>query len=157
MSNDAQVQSDHRYFAVESNNLAWRLISKPERLTIEEEERMISSAFASLFHWSEVGTPIDLGRAYGTVARALVKASNESMMALHYAKKYRALCDEEGSEDWDFAFAEAALARAYAAIGNEAEARKHKALAIEAISRIEEENYRRICEEDMNLEPWFDV
>lgn len=157
MNKDAQIQTNQRLFAVETNNLAWDLISKPGKLTIDEAEEMISAAFASLFHWSAVGKPINRGRAYGTIARALVKANNESMLALNYAKKYRALCDGEDAEDWDVVFAEAAIARAFGAIGNEAEARSHKAIAVEAMSRIEVEEDRKICEDDMKLEPWFEV
>jgi len=157
VNKDALLESNHRFFAVETNNLAWDYISSPAKLTIDDEEAMISAAFASLFHWSAVGQPIHRGRAYGTIARALIKADNERMLALHYAKKYRALCDDEGAEDWDLAFAEAAIARAFGAIGNETEARKHKSLATEAIDRIRDAEDRKICEADMKLGPWFDV
>lgn len=157
VNKDALLESSHRFFAVETNNLAWDYISSPAKLTIDEEEEMISAAFASLFHWSAVGKPINRGRAYGTIARALIKADNERMLALHYAKKYRALCDDEGAEIWDLAFAEAAIARAFGAIGNEAEARKHKSFAIKAIERVQDAEVRKMCESDMKLEPWFEV
>ncbi len=157
LNTDALLLVNHRYFAVETNNLAWDFISKPEKLSIDKEEEMISAAFASLFHWSAIGKPINRGRAYGTISRALTKADNEPMLALHYAKKYRDLCGEAEAEGWDTAFAEAAIARAFGAIGNEVEARKHKSLALEAIKKIEDEAERKICEEDMQLGPWFEV
>lgn len=157
VNKDALLEQNHRFFAVETNNLAWDYISKPAKLSIDEEEEMLSAAFASLFHWSAVGQPINRGRAYGTIARALIKADNERMLALHYAKKYRTLCDDESAEDWDLGIAEAAIARAYGAIGNETEARRHKSLAMEAIDRIRDAEDRKIFEADMKIGPWFDV
>lgn len=45
-----------RTIAAKLNGLVWMLLEKPDR-TSSENDRLEWAAYASLYHWSEVGTP----------------------------------------------------------------------------------------------------
>jgi oxalate decarboxylase/phosphoglucose isomerase-like protein (cupin superfamily) len=75
----------HRRFAVACNNHTWDLIEKPERTPAEDQE-MLNNAYASIFHWSKVGTALHMAR--GEVNLAHVHAlRGEGELALRYAQK----------------------------------------------------------------------
>ena len=60
-TNDEELQKWHRWFAVESNNRAWRLSESASRSAAEDNE-MLNAAHAAAFHWSKVGTEIHAAR-----------------------------------------------------------------------------------------------
>jgi hypothetical protein len=151
---EEQVKEGHRFFGVELNNRAWDLIGKPGR-TEEENLEMVAAAMGSWFHWSRVGTEVNVARADGTVSRAY-STIGEGRQALHFAERYRRSCATgTGIEDWDHAFSAAAVARAFAALGDRAQWQVTYDQAVKAGSLIHSDEDRQIFQDDMLLEPWF--
>ena len=52
----------HKRFAVECNNRAWDLAEKEGR-TPDEDSQMLCAAYASSWHWSKIGQPVNAMRA----------------------------------------------------------------------------------------------
>jgi hypothetical protein len=150
-----ELAKRHKYFAVETNNAGWALLER-ESLSNEQKEQLISLAFTAAYHWSQVGKPINFGRADCLVSRALIAAGRDLMAALRYARRYREAASAPDGEAWDIALAEAGLARAFAATGNEADARTHYQRALTVIGELNEAD-REICSADLARGPWFDV
>ena len=67
-TNDEELQKWHRWFAVESNNRAWRLSEAASRSDAEDNE-MLNAAHAAAFHWSKVGTEIHAARVVRSHSR----------------------------------------------------------------------------------------
>ena len=53
----------HQKYAVGLNNLAWHLLGKEDR-TEQDEEMLINAAHTSYYHWSRIGTAINLQRGH---------------------------------------------------------------------------------------------
>lgn len=108
----------HRWFAVECNNAAWTLLEADSR-SVEESERLIDLAHAARHHWLQVGTVLNQARAENLLANAYA-AVRRGEPALHHARRALELLREAAGSaaDWDWAFAQDALARAHAAAGD---------------------------------------
>lgn len=106
--NKEDISRLHRYFAIESNNEFWSL--SEATATVEEKQRLLTVAFSSLYHWSEVGTDENKQLANLAVARAL--CVNESKLSLQFAKMAFDYFDETGA-DWIQAFTNAVLCHAF--------------------------------------------
>jgi tetratricopeptide (TPR) repeat protein len=112
------LNAAHKYFAVECFNRAWDLIDKPDR-TAEEDEAMIRSSLASIWHWTQRKdcTATNLSVGYWQTSRIyalLGQADN--------ARRYGQLCLDvsQGDEILPFylGYAHEALARAESVAGN---------------------------------------
>ncbi len=156
MDSNKLLAASERFFAMETNNLAWDLIGKPNR-TDAETEQMIAAAHASFFFWSAVGTPANAARAHGTVGRALVVCgAPTAKLALEHAQKYLAWAGESADAGaWDRVFAYATVARAQAALGDMGAARDARRRADEALATVTEAEDRKICDDELALPPWF--
>lgn len=108
-----------RWFAVESNNLAWELAELP-KLTPANADRMLHAAHAAAFHWSRVGTELNLARADLLLAQAYALIGNGAL-ALKYAQPcFNYFTGKDDTPDWELAFAHAILAHAAYAAGDQA-------------------------------------
>lgn len=105
-------KSMDRELAIQLFNETWDLIDNPNR-TADEESQMLEKAYASLYHWRKVGTPLNLARGSWQVSRvhALLGQGDSALMM---AKQSLSYCEEHGYADFDLAFASEAMARAYA-------------------------------------------
>jgi hypothetical protein len=120
---DENVRAWHRRFAVEANNLAWRLSEKTE-LAADEKTELLYAAYAAAHHWSKIGTEQHIARAelllgrihallgYGDLAMKFATAAFDSIVS-------------RNSERWELAFAHAILADAAAASGDSQLHAKH--------------------------------
>ncbi|HSL27441.1 MAG TPA: hypothetical protein VLA54_14295 [Acidimicrobiia bacterium] len=149
----------HRWFGVSLNNQAWGVIesgavgpSEPPHV----RERALYRAFASVYHWMEVGTPIQHGRGEHLISRTAVMVG-EPEIGLHHARRYVQIIENHPdlAEDWDRAFAAEALARALAGTGRVGEARAQRVEAERLCALIAEEGERVIVEAELAREPWF--
>ncbi len=130
----------HRYFAIECNNQAWDWLETGDR-TPEKTDAAIHTAVASLFHWSQVGTPLN-------VLRARYLLANVYAMAGQSENACRAVtCCEEllaaGAEDWDRAFVLDARSRATHAAGDHATAEKQREAAQQSGAAIADAECRQ--------------
>lgn len=105
--NEADISRLSRYFAIEANNEFWTL--SEQSTTDAEKQRMLVTAFSSLYHWTKVGTQENIQLANLAVARAL--ALNETEISLTYARESFDFFDGTGA-DWIQAFTNAVMSHA---------------------------------------------
>ncbi len=108
---ESKVKEMHKFFAVELNNTSWDFIDKGDGLSEEEANRLVDRAHASLFHWAQVGEPVNLARGHYLVSRAYAAAGSHPE-ALRHATLSLNICKDNEIGDFDIAFAYEAMARA---------------------------------------------
>lgn len=151
------VTEAHRYFAKAIHGETWKLHDRADR-TAEDDSRMLDAAYASSYHWRQVGTPVNRQRAEWLIARVccvlgyVEAALRHAKLALDLTEKHRDLM-----EDFDFAFAYEGWARACALAGRRDEAARYKRLALEAGKAIKDEEDHRIFEDDFRSGNWHGV
>jgi hypothetical protein len=151
----------HRWFGVHLNNEAWKLIDDqaitPD-LSQRQKEEALYRAYASVFHWMNVGHAMNQGRGEHLVSRTAVLVGAADV-AIRHAQRYLDLIESHPdlAEDWDRAFAFEAIARAQAMAGETSPARVAKAEAVRLCAMIAEEEERATVETELSREPWFGI
>jgi catechol 2,3-dioxygenase-like lactoylglutathione lyase family enzyme len=137
----------HRYFSADCYNRAWDLIDKAER-TPEENERMISTSHASMYHWLQRPdcTNLNLNIGYWQLSRVYALA-NQAANALHYG--HLCLKYSQGEEPFYTAYAYEALARAEKTAGNVSKTQEYLAKAYETSEQIENAEYKQMVLGDL--------
>ncbi len=101
----------HRSLAIQNNNSAWDLVERP---TLDDVEMMqlVTAASVAQFHWYAVGTPSNKAHADMLFSLAMSKTGcgEIALVAGTSALRY---FDENSSQDWERAFANAAMAYAF--------------------------------------------
>lgn len=110
------ISIDHHSIAVRLFNEAWDLMEKKDR-TGDEDSQMLEKAYASLYHWRQIGTKLNLARGYWQVSRVHV-ILGQGDTAYFYGVAGAELCEAEGFGDFDLAFAYESIARAEKCRGN---------------------------------------
>lgn len=106
----------HRWFAIECNNNAWDLLEK-DPLSNEDQRTLLSTAYASAYHWSRIGKPINRVRSDMLLAQVHARTGDIGK-ALLYAEAAIKGLDDPDSTDWDRAFGHIVLARIAAFSGH---------------------------------------
>jgi len=147
----------HYLFATDFHTRTWNLLDKPTR-TRDEDERMLDYAHASLAHWRVTGTAVKHERGEWMLARVYA-VLGEVEPALRHAQRCMELLEahKQEMEDFDFAFAPEALARAHAIAGNTAYALKYIDQAQKAGEAIRQEDDRSIFFQEFNGGNWNGV
>jgi len=147
----------HRWFGVESNNGAWKILDDAGR-SPAEMERAIHLGHSSLYHWSEIGTAAN--RARGLCLLAFLYAEfGDGASAGRWARR----CLEEMTaspddmKDWDWAFGYEGLARAHAAAGDREAARAMKAKARELGDAIADPQDKKVFDTVFPTRNWYGV
>ena len=117
--------TEQRQLGVDLFNGTWRLIESRE-----DDDLMIDCAHASAYHWAVAPEckPENRARSAWLLARAYTVAGRGEP-ALHHARRCLELCEQEGLDDWDLAFAYEALARASATAGDSMGVERYAELA----------------------------
>lgn len=141
----------HRWFAIELNNNLWKALESG-RWSADEAEQHIHAAHASCYHWMQTGGVANHARAELLVANVYA-AAGYGESALRHALRCQELIDENrfAFEDWDFAFAYDALARAYALTGDAGEAAHFREQAEAAGNAIVGDEEREIFQRWLSL------
>ena len=128
---------------MELNNSTWDALSSGT-VTPETADAYIHAAHASCHHWMQVGTVVNRARGELTVANVYA-AAGLAEAALRHARLCLELTEVNRAEmaDWDVAFAYDALARAYAAAGQDDRARHAREQAQSAGDAIADAEDRR--------------
>ena len=134
----------HRFFAVEFHNRTRGLLDLAER-SLEQDELMVYTAHASCRHWLEVGTGVNHQRGEWLLARVYA-VLGRAEMAVEHANRCLSLTNQFAAlmEDFDWAFAFEAMARAHALAGNGGEAAQFRQLAEQAGAEIVDEEDRQL-------------
>jgi hypothetical protein len=119
------LETAHRWFAVEFNNRAWDLVESAGR-SDDETREMIDAAHAASLHWRAVGAPINQLRGECLLATANA-AAGLGQPAVGHAENCLRLCEQLGDEPspFDRAAAHGCAANAYATVGAMERARSH--------------------------------
>lgn len=149
----------HRWFGVHLNNEAWKAIDdqtvSPDDQPRRREEALYRT-YASVYHWMQVGNPMNHGRGEHLISRTAVLVGSPDL-AIRHATRYLELiaAHPDLAEDWDHAFAHEAMARALAMAGDNDRARSERLEAQKLCALIAEEEERVIVEAELAREPWF--
>jgi len=127
----------HKFLGIELNGLTWNLLEKENR-SPEDEYRLINAAHASLYHWSEIGEPVNIQRGEWLISHAYAVIGMADF-AIFHAEKCMEITRENDIGDFDLAFAYEALTRAYAAKSNRDKYNEFLKLAEVAGNKIVEE------------------
>jgi tetratricopeptide (TPR) repeat protein len=144
-------------FAKSIYNGIWDLLSKTNRSSSDNED-MLLSAYASLYHWKQVGTEVNLQRGYWMTAR-VNQTLGYSHQALEWALKCHKITQENlvVMKDFDLAYAEEGLARAYALAGDLQKAEKHYKLASDLGNKIQDPDDQKIFLSDLQGGNWYQL
>ncbi len=151
----------HRWFGVELNNRTWKQLDEgvPNASSSDDERtQLLIGAFASAYHWSQIGTAANRARGEHLISRTALRVG-EAGLALTHARRCLALANANPDvvEDWDFGFAHEALARALAANGNLDEAREHLVEAQRITAAVADREDREILQAEINRGEWFEL
>lgn len=138
----------HKKLGISLFNQVWDLIDKADR-SEDETESMINAAHASLYHWMQVGEPVNFARGEWQVSR-VYSLAGRAEPALHHAANSLRICLQNSIGDFDLAFAYEAMARAYALAGNKQKTKENVDLAMAASGSIREKEDRDYLLRELN-------
>jgi len=146
-----------RHFGIQANGRVWQLLEKENRSQREDDE-LLYAAYASTYHWLQVGQGVHQQRGEYLIAKALLSL-NQPGSALLHARRCMQLTESfpEQMADFDMAYAHEGLARAHAANANLAEARKHYQLARQQGDQIKNSEDKAIFEADFEGGNWHGI
>ena len=144
----------HHHFAVDYHGQTWELLEKKNRTRVEEA-RMLDYAHASLTHWRTAGGAVRQQRGEWLVSRVHA-VLGDGVHALKHAQACFELLEGNRSDmdDFDFAFAYEAIARAHAVSGDKAGAKKFIEMAQKAGEAIKDQEDREIFFNEFNGGEW---
>ncbi|HUS62568.1 MAG TPA: hypothetical protein VMY34_10250 [Acidimicrobiales bacterium] len=130
MSDPTDPALIHREMAIASHNRSWTLIDADTR-DADADAELLASAFASWWHWHQVGTAENKALADHQVAKVLALVG-DGEPSLRYARRAMAAAEREGWTDWKLVACHEGMARAYACVEDE-EGREHHLRAAAAL------------------------
>lgn len=155
MSDDEKMtlKEFHTKIAKQTNNGIWPALDK-ENPTADELEEAIHMAHTARYHWSKVGTPVNLVRAEYMITRVYAHANRGEAALFHANRGYELAKKAEKSDDnwkdWDMPFIYEALAKAHAAAGNKDDCKKWVEKAQKAIDTIADDQDKQICQGELD-------
>lgn len=149
------IEQAQLQFAKSIWNGIWTLLEKADR-TPSEDEDLLLSAYASLYHWKQVGTTANLQRGYWMLSRAYL-ALGMVDQALDWAWQCQRITQEHSAimEDFDLAYAQEGLARAYACSGDLTQADLHYRAAVSLGQLIADPEDKEIFQGDLSGGNWY--
>jgi hypothetical protein len=148
-----------RRLGIDLNNRTWNALDAGNidaASPPHDREQLLYGAFASAYHWMQIGTPIHQARGEHLIARTALRVGRLEL-ALAHARRCLELVEAHPdlAEDWDRGFAHEALARALAATGERAEAERHRRLAVEGCEAIADPEERAVLQAELERGEWF--
>ena len=145
--NPEDLEKAHCTFAPGLFNKTWEYLTKEDRTDVDNEE-MIHIAHASRYHWSKIGKPVNLARGEWLLSRVYAVAGRPDE-SLKWGKRCMQRCETDDLSTFDHAAASEAIARALAVGGKLEDAAQWRDKATEWSTKIQEEEDRKIFEEDL--------
>lgn len=147
----------HMEFGKRLNGRVWDLLGRDKRTAAEDEE-MVFAAYASHYHWLQVGTEVNQQRGEWLMARVHT-VLGEVDLALKHAHRCFELTEafKDQMADFDIAYAFEGLARANALAGDAGKSRKYLKLAEAAGDEIENAESKEIFALDIESGNWFGI
>jgi hypothetical protein len=144
-----------RFFAIEYNGITWNLLEKEDR-TPDEDALMVHAAHSSCMHWLQAGTPTHHQRGEWLISR-VYSVLGYADDALRHAKMTMTLTKEHPDmmQDFDWAYAYEAVARASALAGKMEKAKDYYQRAVTAGEAIADAESKQIFDDDLAGGDWF--
>ena len=143
----------HRALGAGLYNRCWDLLEVEDR-TLDQDDELIATAYASAWHWLQVGHAANRSRGHWMCSRVYAVLGRPEP-ALYHARRCVEIVEGggEGIEDWDAPSAYEAMARALAVGGDLTAAAEWKARAAAAVAAIAEPEDRSVIEGDLATLP----
>lgn len=139
---------DHRALAVSLFNRTWELLDQENRATDDDAE-MITAAFASRYHWLQVGDPRNFSVSDWQVSRvAAVLGYTE--LAADYGERALKTASAAGLNPFFVAYGHEAVARAARLAGDHARKKQHLDLAYELLEQVDQAPERDLLAPDLD-------
>lgn len=139
--------ASHRSLAVKTFNRTWELLDQPER-TVTEDAEMLTTAFASRYHWLQVGEPHNFSVSDWQVARvAAVLGFGD--LAEQFGKSALGIAVEHDLAPFYVGYGHEALARAARLAGDDDAAARHLASAHEQLDLVDADVERDVLATDL--------
>jgi len=139
--------TDHRSLAVETFNRTWELLDRSPRTAVEDAE-MLTTVFASRYHWLLAGGPRNFSVSDWQVAR-VAAVLGFADLAKQFGQTALDLAIEHDLGAFYVGYGHEALARAARVAADDAAAAHHLAAAYEQLDRIESSAERELLTPDL--------
>lgn len=152
-SREEYMKEIHQQLGVQLFNQSWDLLLKENR-DRNDEDLLLNTVHASLWHWRQIGQPINILRGEWMICHVYTLLKHKES-ALYHAENLLRLMQEIRPQDWDLAYCYEVMARVKALWGDREGFEEYFALATEAGKQIAENADRQQFEADMNDDYWF--
>ncbi len=141
------LETWHRTMAPLAFNHTWSLLDQ-NGLDRDQEEEMMSSAFAQRYHWYQAGEPRNRAIADWQVSR-VAAVLGYADLAFRFGQRSLDICVEHGLDPFVTGFAHEAMARAAAEVDDLETFAEHIELARVMLGAIEDPHERETLEADL--------
>lgn len=137
---------EHKQLAIQLFNGTWDLLDKIDR-SLSEDALMIHQAHASLYHWLQIGTPLEFQRGEWMVSHVYASLKMPESAIYHALRCYE-ITKENDILDFDLTFAYEALARAYA-LKDQHKAKEYLQLGFDSLKQIKDLEDLNYCKSQL--------
>jgi hypothetical protein len=151
------LEEAHRRFAKSFNAKVWELLARSPRDAAEDEELLLA-AQASLYHWQQLGTVLNIQRGHWLLSH-VYSVQHEPAGSMKHATRCIELTKAHMSEmkDFDIAYAFEAMARTYALLGDRMNGKEYYDLALRVGQAIKDPEDKQIFMGDFSKGEWHGV
>jgi hypothetical protein len=129
----------HKKIAIKTNGGIWSVLDK----TSPSEEELgvaLEMAYTSVYHWRQVGKPINIARGEYMISRVFSDMGKGEAALYHAERTLKLTEDDDEKADFDMGFAYEVLAKAYSVKGDKDNCKKYKDLSQKVIDTLGEED-----------------
>ena len=147
----------HQSLAINLNQAPWGLLEREDR-TDNDNQRMITFAKGSLYHWQRSPNcrPVNHQRGEWLISHVYA-VLNRGKEALFHAEICMDITMNESLIDFDLAYAYECKARAYAALDSPQKMNKCYSNAKASGGKIKKNKDKKLFFSDLYSEPWYDI
>ena len=147
----------HQSLAINLNQETWGLLEREDR-TDNDDQRMITFAKGSLYHWQRSPNcrPVNHQRGEWLISHVYA-VLNRGKEALFHAEICMDITMNESLNDFDLAYGYECKARAYAALGSPQKMNKCYLNAKTIGKTIKKNKDKKLFFSDLYSEPWYDI
>ena len=147
----------HQSLAINLNQETWGLLEREDR-TDNDDQRMITFAKGSLYHWQRSPNcrPVNHQRGEWLISHVYA-VLNRGKEALFHAEICMDITMNESLIDFDLAYAYECKARAYAALDSPQKMNKCYSNAKASGEKIKKNKDKKLFFSDLYSEPWYDI
>ena len=147
----------HQSLAINLNQETWGLLEREDR-TDNDDQRMITFAKGSLYHWQRSPNcrPVNHQRGEWLISHVYA-VLNRGKEALFHAEICMDITMNESLIDFDLAYAYECKARAYAALDSPQKMNKCYSNAKASGEKIKKNKDKKLFFSDLYSEPWYNI